>query len=165
MAIFGLLPFERFDALLQRVDQSFEAFDVLLLKVNSLDRLFEPFTQVLIRLTQLFQLVVFAMPCCTQGRILLSQVFQFFFTCHAATLADCSSSRNCLALLNRYGFYSDPSPPSYRRSSPLQLLHGVSEPSVAVIAQGSLAGIVAGQQPPSDCGKPLPVTPAQSLTA
>src|SRR5436309_8614417 len=25
----------------------------------------------------------------------------------------------------------------YRRSSPLQLLHGVSEPSVAVIAQGS----------------------------
>ena len=53
----------------------------------------------------------------------------------------------------------------YRRSSPLELLHGVSEPSVAVIAQGSLAGIVAGQQPPSDCGKPLPVTPAQSLTA
>src|SRR2546421_4771144 len=27
--------------------------------------------------------------------------------------------------------------PLYRRSSPLQLLHGVSEPSVAVIAQGS----------------------------
>src|SRR5256714_11937933 len=30
----------------------------------------------------------------------------------------------------------------YRRSSPLQLLHGVSEPSVAVIAQGSQEGLL-----------------------
>ena len=104
MAIFGPLPFEGFDALLQRVDQPFEGFHSLLLRANGHEGLFEPFTQVLIRLAQLFQLVVFAMPCCTQGRILLSQVFQFFFSCHAATLADCSSSRNCLALLNRYTF-------------------------------------------------------------
>ena len=32
MAIFGLVPFEGFDALLQRVDQPFEDFHALLLE-------------------------------------------------------------------------------------------------------------------------------------
>lgn len=60
MAIFGLLPFEAFDAFSQRVDQPFKGFDALLLSVNGSDGLFEPFAQVLIRLVRLFQLFVFA---------------------------------------------------------------------------------------------------------
>ena len=48
-------------------------------------------------------------------------------------------------------------------------LSGVGHAEAAIQAAPQyiqwLAGIVAGQQPPSDCGKPLPVTPAQSLTA
>ena len=50
MAIFGLLPFQGFDALLQRVDQPFEDFHALVLRANGHDGLFEPFAQVLIRL-------------------------------------------------------------------------------------------------------------------
>jgi hypothetical protein len=54
MAIFGLLPFEGFDALLQSVDQPFEDIHALLLRANGDDGLFEPFAQVSIRLVRLF---------------------------------------------------------------------------------------------------------------
>jgi|GEM_PF-6329227 len=67
MAIFSLVPFEGFDALLQRVDQPFEGFDMLLLRANGADGLFEPFAQVLIRLVRLFQFFVFAPHCFAQG--------------------------------------------------------------------------------------------------
>ena len=43
MAIFGLVPFEGFEALLQRVDQPFKAFHLLLLRTNGLNGLLESF--------------------------------------------------------------------------------------------------------------------------
>ena len=61
MAIFGLLPLERFDPLLQRLDQPLEAFHLLLLRAQSHDGLFEPFAEILIGLLRLFQLFVFAL--------------------------------------------------------------------------------------------------------
>ena len=78
MAIFGLLPFEGFDALLQSVDQPFEDVHVLLPRANGDDGLFEPFAQVLIRLARLFQFCVSVPQCFAQGCILLSELFEFF---------------------------------------------------------------------------------------
>src|SRR5260370_18172783 len=75
MTIFGLLPFESFDTLLESVDQPFEVFYTLLPRANGDDGLFEPFAQVLIRLVRLSQLFVFAMHCGTQGYVLLSSLF------------------------------------------------------------------------------------------
>jgi hypothetical protein len=72
MTVFGLLPFEGFDALLQSVDQPFEDLHTLLPRANRDDGLFEPFAQILIRLVRLFQLFVFALQCVAQCRILLS---------------------------------------------------------------------------------------------
>jgi hypothetical protein len=88
MAIFGLLPLEGFEALLQRVDQPFEDFYALLPRANGDDGLFEPFAQVLIRLVRLLQFFVCAPHGFEQGCFLLSQLFEFFFGRHAATLAD-----------------------------------------------------------------------------
>src|SRR6266571_2830356 len=86
MAIFGLLPFEGLDALLQRVDEPFENFHALVLRANGDDGLFEPFVQVLIRLLRLFQLFIFALQRFAQCPILSSELFEFFILCHAATL-------------------------------------------------------------------------------
>src|SRR5258708_22764482 len=102
MAIFGLLPLQGVDALLQRLDQPFEDVHTLLPSANGDDGLFEPLAQVLIRLVRLFQLFVFAPQRFIQGRLLGSQLVQFFVFRHAATLADCPSFRNCIALLNSY---------------------------------------------------------------
>jgi len=102
MAIFGLLPFQGFDALLQGVDQPFEDVHTLLPRTNGDDGLFEPFAQVLIRLLRLFQLGIFVLQRFAQCPILSSQLVQFFIFRHAATLADCPSFRNCIALLNSY---------------------------------------------------------------
>ena len=88
MAIFGLLPFEGFDALVQRVDQPFEGFHALLLRLNGHDSLFEPFAQVVIGFLRLFQLFVFASQPFAQDRFLGPELFQFFIFRHAATLAD-----------------------------------------------------------------------------
>ena len=88
MAIFGQLPLERFDALLLRGDQPLERFDALLLMAQGDHGLFESFAQVLIRLLRLLQFIVFVMSCCAQGRILSSQLFEFFFQSHTATLAN-----------------------------------------------------------------------------
>ena len=88
MAIFGLLPFEAFDAFSQRVDQPFKGFDALLLSVNGSDGLFEPFAQVLIRLVRLFQLFVFAPQPFAQDCFLGPELFQFFILLHTATVAD-----------------------------------------------------------------------------
>ena len=86
MAIFGLVPFEGFHALLQSVNQPFEDFDALLLRTNGDDGLFEPFAQVLIRLVRLFHLCVFVLQRFAQCPILLSELCEFFILCHAATL-------------------------------------------------------------------------------
>jgi len=112
MTIFGLVPFEGVDALLQSVDQPFEDFHALVLRANGDDGLFEPFAQVLIRLVRLFQLCVFVLQRFAQCPILGSELVEFFILRHAATLADCPSSCNCIALLNSYHFRSDPSPTS-----------------------------------------------------
>jgi hypothetical protein len=88
MAIFGLLPFEGFHALLQSVNQPFEDFDALLLRTNGDDGLFEPFAQVLIRLVRLFQLCVFVLQRFAQGPILMSELFEFFILRHAPTVAN-----------------------------------------------------------------------------
>ena len=77
MAIFGLSPFEGFDALLLRVDQPFEGFDVSLQGLNRLDGFFESFTEVLIRLVGPFQLFPFAVQLFAQCLILRSELFQF----------------------------------------------------------------------------------------
>ncbi len=86
MTIFGLLPFEGFDALLQSVDQPFEDFHALLLRANGDEGLFEPFAQVLIRLVRLSHLCVFVLQRFAQCPMLLSELFEFFILCHAATL-------------------------------------------------------------------------------
>ena len=78
MAIFGLSPFQGFDALLLRVDQPFEGFDVSLQGLNRLDSFFESFTEVLIRLAGLFQLFIFALQPFAQCLILRSELVQFF---------------------------------------------------------------------------------------
>ena len=78
MAVFGLLSFQGFDTLLQKVDQLFEGFNALLLRVNGSDGLFEPFAQVLIRLLRLFQLCVFVLQRFAQCPILMSEPFEFF---------------------------------------------------------------------------------------
>ena len=88
MTIFGLVPFEGFDALLQSVDQPFEDFHALLPRANGDDGLFESFAQVLIRLLRLCQLFVFAPQGVAQGCFLGSQLCEFFILRHAATLAD-----------------------------------------------------------------------------
>jgi hypothetical protein len=85
---FGLLSFEGFDALLQKVDQPFEGFDALLLRVNGHDGLFEPFAQVLIRLVRLFQLFVFALQEFAQDYFLRSELFEFFILRYASTVAN-----------------------------------------------------------------------------
>src|SRR5260221_3638681 len=102
MAIFGLLPFQGFDALLQRVDQPFEDVHTLLPSADGDDGLFESFSQLLNRLVRLFQLFVFVPQRFTQGRLLRSELVQFFGFRQPATLADCPSFRNCIALLNSY---------------------------------------------------------------
>ena len=100
MAIFGLLPLERFEALLQRVDQPLELCHALLLQANGDEGLFEPFAQVLPALLRLFQLAVFVLQRFAQGPILSSQLFEFFILPHTATLTERPSSCNCIALLN-----------------------------------------------------------------
>ena len=102
MAIFGLLPFEGFDALQERVNQPFKGFHLLLLRLNGHDGFFEPFAQVLIGLVQLVELFVFPRQPCTQDRFLSSQLFQLFVFRHATTLADCTSSCNCKPHMNSY---------------------------------------------------------------
>src|SRR6266851_556005 len=89
MAIFGLLPFQGVDALLQSLDQPFENFHALVLRAKGDDGLFEPFAQVLIRLLRLFQLCVFGLQRFAQCPILSSELFEFFILCHAATLPNC----------------------------------------------------------------------------
>ncbi len=76
MAVFGLL--------------SFEGFDALVLRVNGHDGLFEPFAQVLIRLVRLFQLFVFALQEFVQDYFLRfrSELFEFFILRHASTVAN-----------------------------------------------------------------------------
>ena len=88
MAVFGLLSFQRFDALLQKVDQPFEGFDALLLRVNSSDGLFEPFAQVLIRLVRLFEFFIFASQPFAQDYVLGPELFEFFILGHAPTVAN-----------------------------------------------------------------------------
>jgi len=88
MTIFGLLPFEGVDALVESLDQPFEDLHALLPRANGDDGLFEPFAQVLIRLLRLFQFFVFAPQGVAQGCVLGSQLVQFFILRHAATLAD-----------------------------------------------------------------------------
>jgi hypothetical protein len=88
MAIFGLLPFEGFDALLQSVNEPFKGFDLLLLRLNGRDGFFEPFAQGLIGLVRLVQFFVFALHQLTQDRFLGSQLFQFVILRHTATLPD-----------------------------------------------------------------------------
>src|SRR6266566_2315526 len=83
MAIFGLLPLERFEALLQRVDQPLELCHALLLQANGDEGLFEPFAQVL--------------PCCDCSSSLS-------LCCNASRKAlfsarSCSSSSSFLILL------------------------------------------------------------------
>jgi len=102
VAIFGLLPFERFDALVLSFNEPFEDFDALVLSSNGLDGFFEPLAYDLFLLLELMQLFVFAPQGFAQGCLLSSQLFEFFVFGHAATLADCSSFRNCMALLNSY---------------------------------------------------------------
>jgi hypothetical protein len=60
MAIFGLLPFQGLDALMQSLDQPFEGSHPLLVRLNGLDGLFESFTQGLIGLVRLVEFFVFA---------------------------------------------------------------------------------------------------------
>ena len=48
MTIFGLLPFEGFDALLLGVDESLQGVDLLLQGANARNRFFEAITQNLI---------------------------------------------------------------------------------------------------------------------
>jgi len=62
--------------------------DALSLMAKGDDGLFESFAQVLIRLLRLLQFFVFVMSCCAQGRLLSSELFEFFFQGHAATLAN-----------------------------------------------------------------------------
>ena len=112
MAIFGQLPFEGFDVLLLRGDQPLEVVDTLVQGLQGHNGLLEPFAQVLIRLAGLLQFVVFALQRFTQGCLLGSQLFQFVVFAHAATLADGSSSRNCMTHLNSYHFGQDLSPTS-----------------------------------------------------
>ncbi len=88
MAIFGLLPFEGFDAFLQRVNQPFEDVHALLLSANGADGLFESFAQVSIGLLRLFQLCIFVLQRFAQGRILVSELFEFFILRHAPTVAN-----------------------------------------------------------------------------
>jgi hypothetical protein len=102
MAIFGLSPFEGFYTLLLGINQPFEDFHAFLLIRNGLDSFFESFTQVLIRFAGLLQFFVFALQQFAQGLILGLERFQFFILRHAATLADRSPFRNCIALLNSY---------------------------------------------------------------
>ena len=100
MAICGLLPCEGVEALLQTFDQPFEDLHTLLAPTNGQHGLFEPFAQVLLGLLRLFQCFIFAPQGFVQGILPGSQLFQFFVCRQMATLADCPSSRNCLALLN-----------------------------------------------------------------
>jgi hypothetical protein len=88
VAIFGLLSFQGFDALLQKVDQPFQGFDALLLSVNGDDGLFEPFAQVLIRLLRLFEFFIFASQPFAQGYFLGPELFEFFILRHAPTVAN-----------------------------------------------------------------------------
>lgn len=60
MAIFGLLPFQGGDALLQPGDQPFEDLDPLLIQANGQHGFFETSVQLLLRLLSLCQGVVFA---------------------------------------------------------------------------------------------------------
>src|ERR1700688_2215076 len=102
MAIFGLLPLQGLEALLQPCDQPCEHLHALLSSTNGDDGLFESFAQVLIGLLRLLQGFVFAPQGVEQGRLLGSQLVDLFILRHAPTLADCPSLRNCLALLNSY---------------------------------------------------------------
>jgi hypothetical protein len=88
MAIFGLLPFEGFDALLLRGNQPFKGFDALLLSLKGQDRLLEPFTQGLIGLLGLKQFFVFASQGFKQGSLLGSELVEFFIRRHAPILPD-----------------------------------------------------------------------------
>ena len=74
MAVFGLL--------------SFEGFDALLLRVNGHDGLFEPFAQVLIRLVRLFEFFIFASQPFAQDYVLGPELFEFFILGHAPTVAN-----------------------------------------------------------------------------
>ena len=88
MAIFGLLPFKGFDALVQCVNEPFKGFDVLVLRLNGHDGLFKPFPQALIGLLRLCQCFVFASQGFQQGALLGSQLVEFFILGHAPTLPD-----------------------------------------------------------------------------
>jgi len=88
MAIFGLLPFEGFDALLLRVDEPFEDSHALLLRAHGDDGLFEPFAQVSIRLLQLFEFFIFASQPFAQDSFLGPKLFEFFILRHAPTVAN-----------------------------------------------------------------------------
>ena len=88
MAIFGLVPFQVSDALLLRRDESFENSYLLLLSVDGNDGLFESFTQVLVRLLQVFQFFLFAQQRFLQDTIICSQLFEVFILRHAATLTE-----------------------------------------------------------------------------
>src|SRR5437763_2896500 len=88
MAVFGLVSFQGFDALLQKVDQPLEGFDVLLLRLNGHDGLFEPFAQVLIGLVRLFEFFILASQPFAQDSFLAMELFEFFILRHAPTVAN-----------------------------------------------------------------------------